>query len=167
MFWENTYKHFKRLDDFVYGAMTSDVLQFDFCRRIPLGLTNHGHFGLVGLRAGAHGLESTSMSAIKVMAANRALEHLNLHFQLSPPYTRYLADPWIGADVSCQKTLVDWVLAAALAQMERVPKITLSGHVKHSTRRKWEAIFEDERRGIKHYTTVPMSRILSTPPTQL
>ena len=162
--WENTYKHYNCLHDCFYRGLTSDVLNLNF-RRISLGFTNPEHFAMVGVRVGIHGgLSLDGVSPIKEITANTALEHLNLHFQVSP-YGTYLADPWAGR--SCQKTLVDWILTAALTQMDRVPNITLSGHVKHSTRRKWEAIFEDEQKGIKHDMTAPMARILATPRGEL
>jgi hypothetical protein len=97
------------------------------------------------------------------------LKYLNLHFQVSPPDAQH-ADPWESryvAEVSCQKTLVDWILTAALTQIVHVPKITLSGHVKDSTRRKWEPILEDAWRGVKHDMTIPMAGILSVPQAQL
>jgi hypothetical protein len=60
-------------------------------------------------------------------------------------------DKWFH--VSCQKTLVDWILTFAhtyLANLQASPKILLGGYVKEETRAKWEDIFEDERMGSHH-----------------
>lgn len=163
--WENTYKHFNCLTDFGLVGLGAYKLTLKFCRRISLGLTNAGYFRLVGLRNERRqaGLTLSSDAAIKTITGIETLEHLSFHLQVSYAHT----DPSWSTGVSCQKLIVDWFLTAALTSMDRVPNITLSGHVKHSTRRKWEAIFEDEQKGIKHDMTVPMANILSTPVAQL
>ena len=55
-----------------------------------------------------------------------------------------------GFSTSCQKLIIDWILTFAKPCLEGIPKVILSGYIKHSTKLKWEAIFEDERNGICH-----------------
>lgn len=167
--WQNTTKHFNCPADFGFGDLILDAYKFNFCRRVSLGYNNAQYLGLVGLFVQGNGLRLSNISSIRVITNIMTLKYLNLHFQVSPPDAQH-ADPWESryvAEVSCQKTLVDWILTAALTQIVHVPKITLSGHVKDSTRRKWEPILEDAWRGVKHDMTIPMAGILSVPQAQL
>jgi hypothetical protein len=166
--WANTHKHFNCITDFGLVGLGVSELTLKFCTRISLGLTNAGYFSLVGLRNewDQDTLTQRSNTAIKFITGIKTLEHLSLHLQVAPLYMD-LGAPWWLRDVSCQKLIVDWFLTAALTSMVRFPKITLSGHVKHSTRRDWEAIFDDERKGVKHDMTEQMAHILSTPVAQL
>lgn len=169
VFWGNTYKHFNSCDHFRSGAKVLDWWKFNYYRRISLGLTNADHFTTVGFIVFRTRLELRRVSSIWAITDNEDLEYLNLHFQVTPP-DEQLVDPWAKfspTDMSCQKTLVDWILTAALTQMKRVPKITISGHMKDSTRRKWEPILEDARKGIKHDMTAQMASILATPAAEL
>jgi hypothetical protein len=96
------------------------------------------------------------------------LEQLNLHFQITPPREDVVGgylysgpvhwtghDPWNArgtvrsqSEVACQKDVVDWILTLALPYLRGIPSITLSGHIKNSTRAKWERMFANERKGV-------------------
>ena len=45
-------------------------------------------------------------------------------------------------EVSCQKTFVDWFFMLAWEDVRQIPRVTFSGHVKNSTREKWEDMFK-------------------------
>ena len=177
--WEYTYKHFNCIYDFEFHGIRLEMPTLEFCRRISFGLKTAQYLKLVGFNWHDYDIdqdwkleENEEGAKIKAITEIKTLEYLNLHFRVSLPRL-YYDHPWDdlfdteSAMNACQRILVDWILTGALKHMERVPKITLSGHVKHSTRRKWEAIFENERKGIKHDMREPMARILSPPPAQL
>jgi hypothetical protein len=101
------------------------------------------------------------------------LEHLSFHFHILPPKqidneVVYSRDPWLRADperteVSCQKAFVNVFLTLALEHIRHIPKITLSGHVKDSTRRKWESILRDEKMGVRHDISGRLARLRDIP----
>jgi hypothetical protein len=85
-----------------------------------------------------------------------SLQYLNFHFQTSLPFWGQSAydshDPWLRVGiavgttrVSCQKVFVDWFFTLAFDSLRHVPLVSYSGHIKDSTRRKWDKIFQDER----------------------
>jgi hypothetical protein len=157
-------------------------------RRISIGAPNWRLFRLLGYRSTRHRPfqpvheETAHISMFKHIPT---LEHLNFHFQVAPlnyyplkmgerRKTCFNWDPWhrlasnLGAkEVSCQRVFVDWFLTFALEYFRHLKKITLSGHVKDSTRTKWEAIFEREKTGMRHYMGDEIARIMALPYTNL
>jgi hypothetical protein len=144
-------------------------------RRISIGAPNWRFFRLLGYK-GALWIpfqpvqETTHISMFKDIAT---LEHLNFCFQTAISQS-VTWDPWSRVraynsqnDVSCQKVFVDWFLTFALEHVRQVRKITLSGHVKDSTRRKWEAIFEEERAGVRHDMSAEIATIMALPSSDL
>jgi hypothetical protein len=151
-------------------------LQSNELRHISLGFSNSVWFDFLGfLKSPIHNLHTTLMQVpqvpnahhIQVLQKIGTLEQLNLHFQITPPredvVEGYLYsgpvhwtghDPWnsrgsvrFQKEVACQKDVVDWILTLALPYLRGIPSITLSGHIKNSTRAKWERIFANERKG--------------------
>lgn len=53
-------------------------------------------------------------------------------------------------EVSCQRTLLDWILTYAVDYIKDVPKVTLCGWIKDDVRERWEGILADERSGTHH-----------------
>lgn len=185
---ENTYKHFKRTWDFVEMIPYMQTIHFNCLRRISLGLMNSEFFDLIGVYADRD-LRSLFQSghtpAIEMLGHIETLECLNFHFQMSPQVEydvpdadfeipwRTFADPWAHKwstrppHVSCQKIIVDWILTLAFDYIRQIREVTLSGHVKLSTRAKWETIFADEQKGIRHDMTDSINEIAMTPFSQL
>jgi hypothetical protein len=114
--------------------------------------------------------EPNGAAPIELLSGIQTLACLNFHFQVIRAHSEYMvsrrrryldwtsADPWSAISsredkaidhVSCQKVVVDWFFTMALTYLKSVPRITLSGDVKQSTRLKWEHILTDEHRG-KH-----------------
>jgi hypothetical protein len=56
--------------------------------------------------------------------------------------------------------MVDLTLAFGLYYIRHVPNLTMSGHIKNSTRAKWEAIFEEEWRKVAHDPSIRMIELL-------
>jgi hypothetical protein len=144
-------------------------------RRISIGAPNWRLFRLLGYKALVYqpfqpARETPHISMFKDITT---LEHLNFHFQTTFQ-KHFFWEPWYCVrgvtshkDVSCQKVFVDWFLTFALEHIRQVKKITLTGHVKDSTRRKWEGILERERMGLKHYMGDEIAKIMALPYTQL
>ncbi|KAF2994179.1 hypothetical protein E8E13_001697 [Curvularia kusanoi] len=165
----------------------------NWLRRISLGFTNSGYFRLVGLTINTWenslvlSNDQYTEMPIRLVSGMKTLENLNFHFQISPPrgihpsnftqqhvlpFDNKYEDPWHPYNfctrtaelrVACQKTIVDWILTFALDHIRHVLKIILSGHIKDSTRQKWEFRFEEERRGVRRDMTTKIAYILSTP----
>jgi hypothetical protein len=144
-------------------------------RRVAIGAPNWRFFRLLGYKGTMWSpfqpaQETTLISMFKEITT---LEHLDFHFQTAMSQS-VTWDPWSRVrayngqnDVSCQKVFVDWFLTFALEHIRHVRKITLSGHVKASTREKWEAIFEEERAGVQHDMSAETARIMALPLTDL
>ena len=45
--------------------------------------------------------------------------------------------------ISCQKLLVDWILTFAKEHIDAIPKISLTGYIKDSTKTKWDRILKE------------------------
>jgi hypothetical protein len=69
----------------------------------------------------------------------------------------------LTGDVSCQKTFVDWFLTLAFDDLRHIPILTYSGHIKNSTRQKWDKILHEERHGKVHDSSREIEGIQSTP----
>jgi hypothetical protein len=52
----------------------------------------------------------------------------------------------------CQRTVVDWILTFAFPYIKHIPKVTLSGCVKHDQKKRWEKILAQECRKHKYET---------------
>jgi hypothetical protein len=104
------------------------------------------------------------------------LHHLHFKSETSPPFynNRLLKshDPWhrisggfqeLTKHVSCQKTFVDWFLTLAFDDLRHIPILTYSGHIKDSTRQKWDKIFYEERHGKVHDFSREIECIQTTP----
>jgi len=111
---------------------------------------------------------------LSVLRRIETLEQINFHFQTvkaTPHPDGYLCscDPWIRVrqeiwtKVSCQKDFVDMFLLFAFDGIRHIPKITLSGHVKNSTKENWDRIFQREKRGYHWETAVMIAWWLCRP----
>jgi hypothetical protein len=142
-------------------------LQGKWLRRISLGFPNSVYFKFLGFND-QRLAKSPSEAPIHVLGKIPTLTRLDFHFQVSLPrqfqwwnhrgsYYCFSHDPWGHLLQShsielifCQKTLLDWFFTLALEALRGIQCVTMSGHVKHSTRTKWEAILHDERNGTLH-----------------
>lgn len=177
LLWEHTFKHIQSptaLREMVFLMKDLNVIRYQSLRRISLGLPNIGFLKLVGLYVTGDGeMFTCSMKPVEALQSLKGLEHLHLHFQTGPPYRRgdwhwVSGDPWLlqtrwHDDAPCQKFIIDLILTFGLHYIRRIPNITMSGHIKNSTRSKWESIFEDERRGVEHDMTERMAELLLDP----
>ena len=171
-FWANahrsTTKHFQNLDTLRYVLQANPAVCL---RRISLGLTNKMYFQLLGIQwAFRQGFVQTNNRPIDLLSTMAAIKDLNFHFQIAQ--ISYSAEfyPFVtmhggrlGHELSCQKILVDWFLTLAHAYIRHIPRIAITGHVKNSTRMKWEAIYADERNDTHHDMSAAVQPILSTP----
>jgi hypothetical protein len=180
-FWKfcmrHTTKHFANSDPLVQTGLK--VLP-QHLRRISLGFTNDAYFRLLGLECQRHdGLcDLPDGSVLSLVGQIPTLFELHFHFEIVRPRERYndwkSSDPWAyihfnsGTDlVSCQKTFVHWFFTMALADLRGIESITISGHVKNSTRRHWKQTFDAERKGHTWDNSQEVQEILSTDWQQL
>jgi hypothetical protein len=184
VFLGSPYKHFGDLEGFitiVHMESLSAHTGTNMLNRISLGLDNTEYCGILGLllRPGpfeGYGSPQSRRSLIEQLVELPALMHLNLDFRVDQPVDSY-SDPFtmyatrngdFSRSPSCQKIFVDWYLTLAFQYLRKVRRVTLSGHIKNSTRTKWMAIFKNERSGKMNYDlTDEISQIVSTPRDQL
>ncbi|KAG9189130.1 hypothetical protein G6011_05998 [Alternaria panax] len=141
-------------------------------RRISLGFPNWIYLRFIGYKGSHNNAFEVlpSPPTINLLRHIDTLEHVNFHFHTVPTVqsldhpddSRYLCswDPWlrfgqeeIKTKVSCQKLFVDMFLLFALDHVRHVPKVTLTGHVKNSTREDWDRTRERERKGEQRDTS--------------
>ena len=168
--WEHTIKHFEgplTVESMI--PLMQETVPYQSLTRVSFGFSNESFLNMVGLSVTNSGALSThSAKSLEAFDSITGLRHLHLHFQTGPPVfrTRYFnGDPWRhhtlpNVNLPCQKFMVDLILSFALYYIRHIPKITISGHIKNSTRAKWEAIFEDERRGVMRDPTERMIELL-------
>jgi len=163
---------------FLHYSTLVDVVPFlhgNWLRRISLGFPNYFYFHFLGFNVPHPRIQDLSQTPIQILRQIPTLTHLDLHFQVSRParkqhgniihYTSH--DPWnLSAhntknEICCQKVLLDWFFTIALETLRGIRFVSMSGHVKHITRAKWEAIFDDERKGIVHDISAAKQVILS------
>jgi hypothetical protein len=141
-------------------------------RSISIGYPNSFLFKFVGFEQDPRQpFIPTDRIPVKILCQLKTLEHLEFHFQVTPPdpsNRMACLEPFLRriqtnnmTVVTCQKVLVDWFLTLALVYIRHIPHISISGHVKNSTRANWEAIFEDERQSIEHDMSAQVQNILS------
>ena len=151
-------------------------LQGKWLRHISLGFPNSIYFRFLGYDDQRQ-VEWPGQALIRVFGKIPTLARLHLHFQVSLP--RWIErvgiedqffshDPWVRSLpshptdlISCQKTLLDWFFTLALEDLRQIPSVTMSGHVKLSTRTKWETILHDERNGTLHDLSAERLTIMS------
>jgi hypothetical protein len=159
--WQSSSKHFQ--DICTLATMVprlQSITSYNTLQRVSLSFTNIEYFQFIGFVAGSETALSPYRSPFSFHLDDLArlpnLHHLHFHFEIRRPLeyvddTYYVHDPWWmvgsrGSKVnSCQKTLVDWFFTLAYHSLWNVPKTTFSGHVKDSTRRKWDDIFNRQR----------------------
>jgi hypothetical protein len=157
LIWQSSSKHFQ--DICTLATMVprlQSITSYNTLRHISLSFTNIEYFQFIGFVAGSETACSPYRSPFNFHLEDLArlpnLHHLHSHFEIRRPLeyaddTYCVHDPWwmVGSRSSkvnsCQKTLVDWFFTLAYQSLQNVPKITFSGHVKDSTRRKWDDIF--------------------------
>ncbi|KAI4906587.1 hypothetical protein J4E90_010481 [Alternaria incomplexa] len=126
---------------------------------ISLSLTNDEYLGFVGYDTCHHSdgaikskASYTNQDCLKQLTTITTLRHLNLQFQVLKPehYTisrKVSWDPWGLQDperrISCQKKLVDIVSTLGYELLQRIKKVTISGHVKKSNHVKWDPLLRD------------------------
>ena len=162
---------------FLHSSTLVDVVPFlhgNWLHRISLGFPNYFYFYFLGFDSDRR-MRHSSQAPIQILRKIPTLTHLDLHFQVSryanTPHENHIHstshDPWnLWAhnrtnEISCQKVLLDWFFTIALETLRGIRFVTMSGHVKYSTRAKWEAIFDDERNGIIHDVSAAKQLILS------
>ncbi|KAF2003759.1 hypothetical protein P154DRAFT_572940 [Amniculicola lignicola CBS 123094] len=168
-------------------------LPFQILNRVSLGFTNKQFFNYAGFycqqdRGFVPLLELSfaellydpgDLSTLELLANIPTLKYLNFHFSVSRVTATegilISTDPWVLMngrfqtenelpELSCQKTFVDWFLTMTVRYLRRVPNVTLSGHVKNSTRRKWEEIWARERYTRQWYDpSREIRRIMASP----
>jgi hypothetical protein len=114
-----------------------------------------------------------TVAQIILLEKKPTLAHLNFNFRTTQPRVISKAaweseDPWNKIHyktgqprVSCQIMTVHWFLTMSLAYIRHRARITLSGHIKRSTREVWEHIFELVRRGKQIDMSNDIQHILS------
>jgi hypothetical protein len=145
-------------------------------RRISLDFANDQLFKFLGLSTGpltGFAPEMQDFKGVYRLKELDTLHHLHFRFQTSPPYWQdgvwNSGDLWHcmrrrqNRDVSCQKISVDWFLTLAFNGLRHIPKLTYSGHIKDSTRQKWDKVFKDERDGKLHDFSREIEDIQTTP----
>ena len=128
-------------------------------RRVFLSLTNREYLEFVGYESDSDGITEirnwrANIRGLQLLSDIRTLEHLNLQFQLFQPhhwvedYEICTWDPWQhprrNNDVSCQKKFVEMILTLGYEWLQRIRKVTISGHVKKSTHKKWDHLLRDK-----------------------
>lgn len=137
---------------------------------LELDLENVDYFALFGVRVAPFTDHPEILHAFDnlVSLASYIRDHLpitHLFLRFNAP-TDGKADPWYntgklnghGEDmisdfqgrtrhwaIGCQKVVVDWILTFAKEYIEKIPKVTLYGNIKNSTKAKWDKILKDER----------------------
>jgi hypothetical protein len=187
--WESTWKHFCTLRHLAQALLLSIPPPYNWLRRLSISFFNYQYLDLLGMRSTpTNGFAPLGISPyrarLRPIARIPTLIYLNLHFTLfergtDNPRTLTFYDPWPILSVqpatfgrtewiSCQKVFVDWFFTLAFDAIRDVPHITFSGHVKDSTRLKWEHIFIDEkRRRNTHVLTQKALAITSIPRNDL
>ncbi|KAI4665270.1 uncharacterized protein J4E78_002730 [Alternaria triticimaculans] len=177
--WVTTTKHFDRVYDIVETIPKMQTLPFMALRRISLKLTNLDYFRLLNYRDGP--AEDTGPLALEMLMGLENLRFLEIEFTTGPPRLGHIrvlnkgwADPFSVYETSCQAVLVDWFFMGlymkfvqAKTDTRLVPHITFTGHVKHSTRAKWEPIWQSLKWGVRHDFSRKIEMIISTPVGQL
>jgi hypothetical protein len=146
-------------------------------RRIALGLPNNAYFKILGISIESrHGVTQMAQAAnlpMHVLSGRKTLKSLELSFYIAQSGIYTSVDPFfprrrlgVQFEIYCQKKIVDWMLTLMHAYVRHIPRITLSGHVKNSTRTKWEAIYDDERKDISRDLSPALQVILSSVPSQ-
>jgi len=169
-FWEHTchhtVKHFAASETLL---RTIPRMEIDHLRRVSLGFSNADYFFLLGYRSSLSDAFISSPTSplppLFILANISTLDQLSLHFQTG------LFDPWVDISTglgrrkqfSCQSIFVDWFLSIGFPHLRTIPRISLLGHVKDSTRTTWKKIFNDEREGRRHDLSGKVATILSTP----
>jgi hypothetical protein len=144
-------------------------------RRISLGFPNKVLFALLGFADTTHGIFARQPNIpILLLTFIATLHAVRFHIQLATMINNSLhdrpdeIDPFsgVGGDtrfLSCQKTIVDWFLTLAFEHVRHIPCLSISGHIKNSVHSKWEAIFQDERKGVVQDMSAQAQMITSTP----
>lgn len=95
-------------------------------------------------------MQDLSQAPTQILRQIPTLIHLDLHFQVSRPantqhgnLTHHTShDSWNLSlynrmnEISCQKVLLDWFFTIALETLQGIRVVSISGHVKLSTRAK-------------------------------
>ena len=176
-FWSFSMYHTKK--HFAVPAIFAELtvlVRPQHLRRISLGFMNDGYFRFLGLASGNHQgfVDLLNGGAVRLLSSIPTLHHLHFQFETVQPRKNGRAwkslDPWAYIDsnagtdlVSCQKVFVDWFFTMALDHLRGIPRITFSGHVKNSTRKTWEQIFDSECKGYVFDTSSKIQHIQSTP----
>ena len=159
-----------------------------FVNHMSLSLTNNEYLAFVGYNThyhpdGAIKRKTSYMhrDCLKNLASITTLRHLNLQFQVLKP-EHYIInsretswDPWGLQDpkkrTSCQKKLVDIILTLGYELLQRIRKVTVSGHVKNSNHVKWDPLLRDRDLKSAPRETCDMedevARILAIPAVEL
>ncbi|KAI4614572.1 hypothetical protein J4E83_007226 [Alternaria metachromatica] len=142
---------------------------------VKLSFTNEEYFRFIGYES-AHGVgfarnQILPHVRLETLTAVPTLKHLELQFQVLHPnivsvegFRGYAYDPWHNirpeaeTEVSCQKEWLRIFLTLAYSRLRSVEKVTLSGHVKNSTREYWEPKLSGE----VHDMTRAREEVLST-----
>jgi hypothetical protein len=168
----HTTKHFREYHTLCYVIQHTPASHL---RRISLGFPNKVFFALLGFADTAHGSFARQPNIpILVLTGIATLHAVSFHFQLATMINNPLhnrpneVDPFsgVGRDtrvLSCQKTIIDWFLTLAFEHVRHIPCPSISGHIKNSVHSKWEAIFQDGRKGVVHDMSVQAQMITSTP----
>ena len=159
-----------------------------FLSHVSLSLTNDEYLELVGYEIWYLGgniepkiLTYMRGDCLKNLTSITTLRHLNLQFQVLKPQ-HYICnsqetswDPWGLQDskrrISCEKDLVDIILTLGYELLQRVQKVTISGHVKNSNREKWDPLLRDRK--LKSVTRqrcdmqAEVARVLAIPAAKL
>ncbi|KAI4695848.1 uncharacterized protein J4E88_000018 [Alternaria novae-zelandiae] len=160
---------------------------YSLLNHISLSLTNDEYLAFVGYDTcyrpdGAIKSKAsyTNQDCLKQLTTITTLRHIILQFQVLKPEHYIVSskiswDPWGLQDperrISCQKKLVDIVLTLGYELLQRIRKVTISGHVKTSNRVKWDPLLRDrelkslprERRDMED----EVKRILAIPAAEL
>jgi hypothetical protein len=163
--WEGTWKHFYYPSGFTSFINGTNPPNYNCLRRISLAFINTQILECLGMRDdSSDGFAAIQgpYADIRVLSTLPGLVYLNFHFTCF--YRKHegedrwwSSDPWsmtvfdalgerLGAVASCQRIFAEWFLKLAFNIISGIPRVSLTGHVKHSTREKRERIFSDERR---------------------
>lgn len=138
---------------FLHSSTLLDVVPFlhgNWLRRISLGFPNYFYFYFLGFDILHRRMQDLSQAPTQILRQIPTLINLDLRFQVSRPanmqhgnLTHHTShDSWNLSlynrmnEISCQKVLLDWFFTIALETLRGIPVVSISGHVKLSTRTK-------------------------------
>jgi hypothetical protein len=156
--WNSSLKCFNHEQIFltIADSMVDPMSQFNCLGRIQLNFTLMSWFCFFGAQADPRiSIDESASSGIYI--SETGLPNLrNLEMRFRNPHDGSDGSPWSspwgsnGALDCCQVDAVDMVCTFAFPFVSWIPTVKVTGFVKTASKKKWESIFDSERRKLSH-----------------